>query len=37
MEADTAALDGSEEAPEDMEMPDDGTEMAAPAAGSMPA
>ena len=37
MEADTAALDGTEEAPEDMEMPDAGAEMAAPAAGSMPA
>jgi hypothetical protein len=37
MEADTAALDGSEEAPADMEVPDEGAEMAAPAAGSMPA
>jgi hypothetical protein len=37
MEADTAALDGSEEAPADMEMPDESGEMAAPAAGSMPA
>jgi hypothetical protein len=37
MEADTAALDGSEEAPADMEVPDDGTGMADPAAGSMPA
>jgi hypothetical protein len=37
MEADTAALDGSEEAPADMEMPDAGAEMTAPAPGSMPA
>ena len=37
MEADTTALDGSEEAPADMEMPDAGAEMGAPAAGSMPA
>jgi hypothetical protein len=37
MEADTAALDGSEEAPADMEVPDDGTGMADPAASSMPA
>ena len=37
MEADTTALDGSEEAPEGMEMPEGDAEMAAPAAGSMPA
>jgi hypothetical protein len=37
MEADTTALDGSEEAPEGMETPDADAEMAAPAAGSMPA
>jgi hypothetical protein len=37
MEADTAALDGSEEAPDGMEVPDASAEMTAPAAGSMPA
>jgi hypothetical protein len=37
MEADTAALDGTEEAPEGMETPEAGVEMAPPAAGSMPA
>jgi hypothetical protein len=37
MEADTAALDGSEEAPADMETPDAGAEMAGQEAGSMPA
>jgi hypothetical protein len=37
MEADTAALDGSEEAPADMEVPDAGAEMAGQDTGSMPA
>jgi hypothetical protein len=37
IESDMSGLDGSEEAPEGMEVPDDGTEMAAPAAGSQPA
>jgi hypothetical protein len=37
MEADTAALDGSEEAPADMETSDAGAEMAGQDTGSMPA